>query len=433
LKLRFIDKQFERKRRTEERSSSLINSYMKVHEIISERNQQLNEFVPLLAAGLGLGGIITAISVGISAWGAYDIYQFIKKYNEDPQKITDEQWGELWIDAALLFAPGLAKLGRAGLVKILPKSWVIKGGKWFKTKMLKLHARSKVKAAAGAKASRGTVNWRKTSLAVEATLGTLNLVEFYQPWHDFSTYMDYAAEHRKDNSWTEEQYQAELNKQTMVLVVKWAELIAVPGMIKKLLSIVPFAKTLSRLHPPTTNFLSSASDVVIRQWLNDSENAKGIAVAVGMFLGEYVPSLAEVFEKGISLGGWNPVFPKDPNPSKDGTAGSPSGTTDAKGNPAVASTSTPAVGTVPAAGTAGAQYRGKWQIDPKTGKNAIGRQFYDKDPDALRNFDITDWVTGPTSAFIQDPKDKSRILPKPEWWGVAPEFLTPDQQHIKPN
>lgn len=106
---------------------------MKVNEIISEDRQQLNELAPILA-GIGIGGVITAISIGISAWSAYEIIEFIKKYNEDPDAVTDEQWGDVFIDAALLFTPGLAKLGRKAFVKIVPRSWVSNGGQWIKGK-----------------------------------------------------------------------------------------------------------------------------------------------------------------------------------------------------------------------------------------------------------------------------------------------------------
>jgi hypothetical protein len=123
---------------------------MKVYDIISEEKEQLNEFIPLLIGGLTIGGILTAINIGISAWGAYDIYKFIEKYNDDPEKITDDEWGELWIDAALLFAPVLGKLGRAGFVKLLPKSWIVKGGAWFKEAMLKLYAKAATTGLAGA-------------------------------------------------------------------------------------------------------------------------------------------------------------------------------------------------------------------------------------------------------------------------------------------
>jgi hypothetical protein len=123
---------------------------MKVYDIISEEKEQLNEFVPLLIGGLTIGGILTAINIGMSAWGAYDIYKFIEKYNDDPEKITDDEWGELFIDAALLFAPVLGKIGRAGFVRLLPKSWIVKGGAWFKEAMLKLYAKAATTGLAGA-------------------------------------------------------------------------------------------------------------------------------------------------------------------------------------------------------------------------------------------------------------------------------------------
>jgi hypothetical protein len=121
---------------------------MKVYDIISEEREQLNEFLPLIA-GIGIGGILTAISVGISAWNAYDIYKFVKKYNEDPKKITDDEWIELFIDSALLFTPALSKLGRSAITSVLPKSWLAKGGQWFRGKMLKLYAKSSTKGLTG--------------------------------------------------------------------------------------------------------------------------------------------------------------------------------------------------------------------------------------------------------------------------------------------
>jgi hypothetical protein len=108
---------------------------MKVHQIIAERTKPLNEAVPLVIAGVGIGTIITAISVGMSAWSAYEIYKFIGKYNEDPEAITDEQWEDLWIDAILMFTPGFAKLGKVGILKLIPKSWQSKGGRWLKGKV----------------------------------------------------------------------------------------------------------------------------------------------------------------------------------------------------------------------------------------------------------------------------------------------------------
>lgn len=141
---------------------------MKVYDIISEEKEQLNEFIPLLIGGLTIGGILTAINIGISAWGAYDIYKFIEKYNDDPEKITDDEWGELWIDAALLFAPVLGKLGRGVFVRLVPKSWIAKGGAWLKESILKIYAKSATKGLTGSqriKALKAIAKESKTAAA----------------------------------------------------------------------------------------------------------------------------------------------------------------------------------------------------------------------------------------------------------------------------
>lgn len=118
---------------------------MKVYEIIAEKyypideeTQHLNEFLPAIAGGITIGGALTAISVGMAAWGAYDIFKFISKYNEDPEKITEDQWDDLFIDAALLFTPGLGKLGKAAIVKWLPRPILRKLSRLLKKKILNL-------------------------------------------------------------------------------------------------------------------------------------------------------------------------------------------------------------------------------------------------------------------------------------------------------
>lgn len=112
---------------------------MKVSHIIAER-KQLNEFVPLIA-GLTVAGVIEAISLAITAWSIYDIYKFIGKYNEDPEKITDEEWKSLWIDAILIAVPVVGRMGKPALIKLLPESVVAKGGKWMKTRIVDLIAK----------------------------------------------------------------------------------------------------------------------------------------------------------------------------------------------------------------------------------------------------------------------------------------------------
>lgn len=118
---------------------------MKVYEILERK--QINEAVPLIA-GIGIGTIVSAISIGMAAWSAYDIFNFIKEHGDNPEEITDEQWGELFIDAALLFTPGIAKLGRGMVAKLMPdaaKKW---GGNWLKEKLIKQYKEARKKAKA---------------------------------------------------------------------------------------------------------------------------------------------------------------------------------------------------------------------------------------------------------------------------------------------
>lgn len=135
---------------------------MKVYEVLEKK--QINEALPIIG-GIGLGGILTAISIGIAAWSAYDVYNFIKKYNEDPEKITDEEWEELFIDAILMFTPGFLKLGRAGVAKIVPKAAKTKGGKWLRSKINKRYAEVAAKRATRGKYSiKGLTGKQRTEM-----------------------------------------------------------------------------------------------------------------------------------------------------------------------------------------------------------------------------------------------------------------------------
>ena len=285
--------------------------------------------------------------------------------------------------------------------------------------------------AAGAGVVGGVVAWASSMGVIQAALVAANIIEFYQPYKEFAEHMESASQHRQDNSWSPEQYQSALNQETMILVTRWAELVIMPGIIKKLFGFVGNTFTLTASgriikyvaskYPKFASTVDGMTNLAFRDWLNHNDNAKLIAVSIGSFLAEYVPSLAEVFETAGSL--INPWFPSDPNPASANSAGAPADTTKPNGSAAVTSTSD--------ATDASTQYQGKWHIDPLTGKNKDGRQFYDKNPNAMRNWDITDWVTGPGNNFIQDPKNPGQMLAKPVWWHVDPQFLTKDQLRLQ--
>lgn len=112
---------------------------MKIYDIVAEKyypvkEDRLDEFVPIIA-GLSAAGVISAIGVVLAAMSFADIIKFIGKYNEDPSKISQEEWNDLFIDVALLAIPGVAKLGKPVVIKMLPKKLVAKGGKWLNAKV----------------------------------------------------------------------------------------------------------------------------------------------------------------------------------------------------------------------------------------------------------------------------------------------------------
>jgi hypothetical protein len=243
------------------------------------------------------------------------------------------------------------------------------------------------------------VDWYKSRGVINTALTGLNLYELYPPWADFTDHMEGAAQDRQAGKLSPEQYQRALDQETGILITKWAELILVPGMISKLLGS-PFKSHLNK-DTKFSLFIKGASTLAVRNWLNSSDNAKWIAVNFGQFLGNYFPGIVQIFEH--VLGTVNPWFPSDPVKSQpdanQGTAGQ--GTT-------VDQTSTPPADQPNADGL--------FPIDPKTGKTPSGRQYYYWDPNKRHNIDVTDWVTGPTPAFIQDPQDHAQIMPKPAWW-----------------
>lgn len=97
---------------------------MKAYEILAER-QQLNEFAPLVIGGLAVtwGVVLTTVSTALTAYGAYETYQFMQKRQFNIDNMTDEDWDVLSIDLALMLVPGLAKIGKSALTKYLPASF----------------------------------------------------------------------------------------------------------------------------------------------------------------------------------------------------------------------------------------------------------------------------------------------------------------------
>ena len=108
---------------------------MKVNEILTENNSQLNEAIPLIA-GIGVGALLTAVSAALAGYSAFELYKLVKKYNEDPDAVTDDQYGDMFFDIALLAVPAVGRLGKAGIVKLVPNSMKRRLGKWLRKRVV---------------------------------------------------------------------------------------------------------------------------------------------------------------------------------------------------------------------------------------------------------------------------------------------------------
>jgi hypothetical protein len=104
---------------------------MKVHQIISERTR-INEAIPLVVAGIGLAAVLKAVAWSLSFYSLYQLYDLFSKYNKDPDSIDDVTWFDIFLDVALALTPAWAKIGKAGVLKLMPQSWRIKSGAWMK-------------------------------------------------------------------------------------------------------------------------------------------------------------------------------------------------------------------------------------------------------------------------------------------------------------
>lgn len=106
---------------------------MKVNEILIENKKQINELAPVLIGGVGIGTIMAAISALLAGWTLVELIQFISKYNEDPDQITDNEWDNLLFDILLIVIPA----GGGKLVKkLIPDSVKTRLSNWLKNKIL---------------------------------------------------------------------------------------------------------------------------------------------------------------------------------------------------------------------------------------------------------------------------------------------------------
>lgn len=105
---------------------------MKVNEIV--REERLDEALPLIA-GLSIPVVLGYISAAITAYSVFEVYQFVKAYSENPEDLTEDQWGDLFVDVAIAAVPAFVKLGKPAILKLIPRSWRNWGGRWIRDKI----------------------------------------------------------------------------------------------------------------------------------------------------------------------------------------------------------------------------------------------------------------------------------------------------------
>jgi hypothetical protein len=131
---------------------------MRVHEIVTERREQVDEALPLLVLPvLGSVSIGALISTVLAAWSVSDIIRLLSKAGKDPQSMTDSDWVELFINLvltlpALRLVPAFVK---DKLPKLIPDSWKKKGAEKVKDVVTKGSGKSSGKLGTAAAVAGG--------------------------------------------------------------------------------------------------------------------------------------------------------------------------------------------------------------------------------------------------------------------------------------
>jgi hypothetical protein len=290
----------------------------------------------------------------------------------------------------------------------------------------KLTGASKLPAAGEEVAKRGGF-----ALAYKGLTAGLTAWGLYEMWapplQDYWESMDNAKANLDSGSWSIENYHHEENKQLSTLIGRLGAALLITSVPAMMLNNKLTRALLGEYLGPVLGLAMPAAVIYVRKWLNRDDNADGIAA---IMMNDYIAGNAQAFGTPIpGLGSLAAKFKQqfvgdavaDPSKATDkldrqGTA--PSGTTTGQADPA--GNKTNANGKQDIDSTSSGGKPGKPTDNKKPNAvpdTAVGRKMWDSDPNAVRNFDITGWVTTPgKDNFIMDPKNPNRILPKPIDW-----------------
>jgi len=393
---------------------------MKIHEIISENQTE------------GVDSLVTRLAKApLKAIGKF----FGSSRSELVVKLADElaargKWAGAATPAeAYKLAKGLGPVAQK-LVKSDPQILADAARQANKVRAPslwnKLTGASKLPAAGEEVAKRGGF-----AMAYNGLVAGLTAWGWYEMWapplQDYWESMDNAKANLDSGAWTIENYHHEENKQLSTLIGRLGAALLITSVPAMLLNNKLTRALLGKHLGGLLGLSVPMGAIYFRKWLNREDNADKIAA---IMMNDYIAGNAQVM--GTPIPGLGSLAAK----AKQAIMG------DVSADPSKAGADTDSRGSAPAGTTTGrsepsgdrADTNGKQDIDstssggkpskPTDNKKpnavpdtAVGRKMWDSDPNAVRNFDITGWVTTPgKDNFIMDPKNPNRILPKPIDW-----------------
>ena len=255
------------------------------------------------------------------------------------------------------------------------------------------------------------------------------------PLKDYWESMDIAKANLDSGAWTIENYHHEENKQLSTLIGRLGTALLITSVPAMMFNNKITRAFLGKYLGGILGLATPAAVIYFRKWLNRDDNADNIAAVM---MNDYIAGNAEVM--GTPIPGLGSLAAKakqaimgdveaDPSKATDGKNKqdtSPTGTT----TTGKTSTNTPGkqdIDSTAGTGTASGNSTGtKPGVDPKNPDGSPtsspyitpkGRKMYSNDPLALRNYDITGWVRKPGQpGWIMNPADKTDILQEPPGW-----------------
>jgi hypothetical protein len=247
------------------------------------------------------------------------------------------------------------------------------------------------------------------------------------PLQDYWESMDNAKANLDSGAWNIENYHHEENKQLSTLIGRLGAALLITSVPALLINNKLTRAVLGKYLGGVLALGTAGGVLYFRKWLNREDNADNIAAIMmndyiagnAQVMGQPIPGLGSLAAKAKqAIMGDVSADPSKANTGKGGQDASPTGTTTSTPDTTANKPDTTGKKDIDSTSSGGKTNNPVNNKKPNAVPDtAVGRKMWDSDPNAVRNFDITGWVTKPgMDNFIMDPKDKFRVLPKPVDW-----------------